>query len=258
VADALKQAPHRRKFAIIYVALSVAAGVAIGAVGVIATRPSPKPPPAFSSWQPVGTDVERVRAIASFVGSEYGLPGGGQLADVRGTPLSANGQSVKLASLVDPAAHTVKILGGDSVEYTICGPMRSCGVPSTTASQAGILTRREALELALYTFRYLPNVDNVVVLRPPISTTKRPPAIVIQRSQVGDKLGRPLVRDLPGSSRTLTPRDAESIGLATDPYLYDLAVGTVGPNRQPALVINPVGFTQPMASSSSSGSSTGP
>jgi hypothetical protein len=251
VADALTQPPHRRRFALVYIVLSVAAGVAIGAAGVVLTRPTPKTPPAFSSWQPVGTDSERIRAIASYVGGEYALPGGAPLADVRGTPLSANGQSVKLASLVDPTAHTVKILGGDTVEYSICGPLKSCAIDTASASQAGILTRREALELALYTLRYLSNVQNVVVLRPPLSAGKRPPAIVIRRSEMGAKLGQPIVQDLPGSPRTLTPRDAQSIGLATDPYLYDLAVGTVGPNRQPALVINPVGFTSPMASSGS-------
>jgi hypothetical protein len=38
------------------------------------------------------------------------------------------------------------------------------GTPSTARHQ---LLRREALELALYSFRYLPNVDMVVTLLPP-------------------------------------------------------------------------------------------
>jgi hypothetical protein len=61
-----------------------------------------------------------------------------------------------------------------------------------------VVTRREALELALYTFRYIKNVNQVVVILPPKPGSKPSYAMFYQRSEVGASLDRPLSATLPG------------------------------------------------------------
>jgi hypothetical protein len=59
--------------------------------------------------------------------------------------------------------------------------------------------RREALELALYTFRYIKNVDQVVVILPPKLGDKPSFAMFYRRGEVGASLDRPLAATLPGA-----------------------------------------------------------
>ena len=67
-----------------------------------------------------------------------------------------------------PASGAIQIFDGNTVLYQLngLGPNGSIkgGKPSEQRLQ---LMRREALELALYTFRYLPDVESVVTLLPP-------------------------------------------------------------------------------------------
>ena len=56
----------------------------------------------------------------------------------------------------------------NTVQYELCGLGKNCsiteGKPTTRAAQ---LLRREALELALYSFRYFDGIDSTLVLLPP-------------------------------------------------------------------------------------------
>ena len=55
-----------------------------------------------------------------------------------------------------------------AVQYVLCGYGRGCSIASGQPSEARhLLLRREALELALYTFKYLGRVNSVVVFLPP-------------------------------------------------------------------------------------------
>jgi hypothetical protein len=121
----------------------------------------------WSSWHPSDTSVDGGAAqIADKVGAEYKHPDGRQLIKVEGQPLGIN-----LA--LRPAAGDIKVFDGNTVLYKLngLGPNGSIkgGEPSAQRLQ---LVRREALELALYTFRYLPDVESVVTLLPPPPPTK--------------------------------------------------------------------------------------
>jgi hypothetical protein len=60
------------------------------------------------------------------------------------------------------------LLTGSTVAYNVCGLGASgCELAGTASPGRLLLLRREALELALYTFRYLSTVDNVLVVLPP-------------------------------------------------------------------------------------------
>src|SRR6478735_7011176 len=96
----------------------------------------------WSRWQPAdSTLTDGAQQIADHVGAEYHHAGGQQLTKVTGGPLGIG------VSLRAPTSGAIK-----------------GGTPSTQRQQ---LVRREALELALYTFRYLPDADMVVTLLPP-------------------------------------------------------------------------------------------
>ena len=63
---------------------------------------------------------------------------------------------------------TLSALSGTTAVFNLCGLGSNCAIAGGTPSTDRLLLlRREALELALYTFRYVHNVDNVVSILPP-------------------------------------------------------------------------------------------
>ena len=117
--------------------------------------------PNWSAWQPSDTSLEGGAAqIASKVGAEYRHPDGKQLALVTGVPLDA---SVAVRSAAGP----ITVINDPGVVYRLDGLGPQGSILGGKASAARLkLVHREALELALYTFRYLPDVKQVVTLLP--------------------------------------------------------------------------------------------
>ncbi len=64
---------------------------------------------------------------------------------------------------------TLGLLNGKTVAYNVCGlgTKQDCAMSGTATTNRMLLLRREALELALYTFRYIGGAQNVVVVLPP-------------------------------------------------------------------------------------------
>jgi hypothetical protein len=194
----------RGRFALAYLVLGAAVGTGIGTFIVMLQRPGPKPPPPWSSWRPGATAVsDRVVQIADHVGSRYRLPSGSQLAKVRiGGP--ANGKN--LLAIVIPNIPKPQTLAdfqrydwNKSVVYVLCGSGENCKIGEGTASQArGTVIRREALELALYTFEYADPIDNVLVFVPPGPKEKRlTSTLFFRRSDLSSSLDKPLRKTLP-------------------------------------------------------------
>jgi hypothetical protein len=63
----------------------------------------------------------------------------------------------------------VSLLNGHTIAYNLCGMgSANCSIGVGTPSPSRLLLlRREALELALYTFKYVGATDNVVAILPP-------------------------------------------------------------------------------------------
>jgi hypothetical protein len=117
--------------------------------------------PNWSQWQPSDASVEGGAAqIAEKVGHEYRHPDGKQLALVTGAPLDAN---VALRA----ASGAITMIDDPGVVYKMNGFGPNGSILGGTPSAARLkVVHREALELALYTFRYLPDVKQVVTLLP--------------------------------------------------------------------------------------------
>jgi hypothetical protein len=94
-------------------------------------------------------------------------------AAANGTTASP-GSGLQVAIKETAASGQVALLPGNTIAYNLCGiGGKNCaigvGTPSTNRL---LLLRREALELALYTFRYISGVNNVVAILPPGHTTQ--------------------------------------------------------------------------------------
>jgi hypothetical protein len=209
----------------------------------VSTEKTPKQPGPWAGWRPTTTDVGAVDQIASFVAKQYTDPKGKELIDVRGGPLIMGAKQVQIAVRKSAEARTVASVSGTSVEYNMCGSTSSCSVPTgISANAAGVLTRREAYELALFTFKYVPSVSNVVVLTPPLVAKTKARAIFIRRDDVQAALNAPSLV-LPGDSTKVTKvsqRDAQLIAKTTDPFIFSWILAEVGTASTPTLVINPI------------------
>jgi hypothetical protein len=232
---------HAGKFIALYAVLVIAAGAAIGLGVHVATEKTPKQPGPWSGWRPTTTDVKAADQIADYVGAQYKDPKGKQLLDVRGTPLIMGAKAVQIAVRKNAQSRTVSGVAGTSVEYNMCGSTSSCSVPKgISANAAGVLTRREAYQLALLTFKYIPSVSNVVVLTPPLIAKTKARAIFIRRDDVQRALDAPEMV-LPGDVTkisSVSQRQAQLIAKATDPYIFQWILAEVG--TTPTLVINPI------------------
>jgi hypothetical protein len=193
--------PYQSRFQLIFgVLLGVALAAVVATVVLLSTSNSSEDQAAVSwaPWHPNANDgLAAVNQIAEHVGQRYTLPSGNQLVGVRGGPLELARLPVTIA--VEQQGN-VKILDEKGVLYNLCGLGTNCSIKEGKPTVArSLVLRREALELALYTFRYIKNVDQVVVILPPRKGQKPSYAMFFRRSDVGASLDRPLAATLPGS-----------------------------------------------------------
>lgn len=186
--------PHAHRFR---TATGLLLGLAIGALVVavaIATsgRGQTKQSAPWSSWRPPDTGTLAARDIADHVAPLYRLSAVDQLAVVTVVNLqsaaqenaaaqaAANGQTpppssgLQVAVRTNPSSSAVSLLGGNTIAYNLCGiGGKNCAIGiGTPSSNRLLLLRREALELALYTFKYIGSTQNVVAILPPGYTTQ--------------------------------------------------------------------------------------
>jgi hypothetical protein len=185
-------------------------GVAIGALAaaaVLVVGGGPKAAPQWSPWKPSNAGTSKgAQQIAGHVAPTYRLPSGDQLVLVTGGPLRVAQLDLPVRIVVKPGdgvSDTIKVVGGTSVMYVLCGLGANCAIDKGKPSaERLLLLRREALELALYSFRYL-DVDNVVALLPPAPGKKPQNALFFRRGQFAPALDRPLEATLPSPPPTL-------------------------------------------------------
>ncbi len=229
--------PHSRKFRVATATLvGLAVGAIVIAVALAGGNSKTATPAAWSNWAPPDSGNLGARDIADHVAPFYRLSAADQLAVVTvinltnasaasaassgsgtGTGSAAN-SGLQVAVKPDPTSSAVSLLSGTTIGYNLCGiGGANCaigiGQPSTDRL---LLLRREALELALYTFKYDHGVDNVVAILPPgqmqttgTLTTTPPPlrksssakpvdvAVLFVRPELQPWLSQPLTDTLP-------------------------------------------------------------
>jgi hypothetical protein len=199
-------APFRGRFGFLWGALA-GTGVCAVAVGVVlaATAGSngPKLADHWSSWKPpTSRMVDGAAEIAAHVGREYQLDSGDQLAAVSSGSIQLGGMPLGVA--VKPrGSQELEVLKGEGLLYVLSGLGPGGAVAGGKPTQArGRLLMREAVELSLYSFRYLDDVTMVAVMLPPPSGNKSPTQLRVIFYRPGD-----LLADLQVPlARTLSPK----------------------------------------------------
>jgi hypothetical protein len=177
-------------------------------------------PERWAPFAPKGEGLARATNIANFVAKDY-RSGNVQVAVVEAQPPVVQNTPIGLIAVARD--HIQQIGGGfitveradRSLFYVLCGLGRACALSAETdASQT--LLRREALELSLYTFKYMDDIDSVVTLLPPRGEEAR--AVYLRRGAYENLLERPLNRTLtstpPHTSASIT--DASTVDRLTE------------------------------------------
>jgi hypothetical protein len=154
------------RFQFLFGALGALSVAAVALAIALLRAPAPAPERPWSGWQPANNGVDPAQQIAAYVAPQYRLDDGKQIVQVSGGPPTLKGQPLTLG--VVRSGQTPAALEGNNVLYQLCGDGTDCsikqGKPST---ERALLLGREALELALYTFRYVSGTSQVVVTIPP-------------------------------------------------------------------------------------------
>ncbi len=203
-----ESAPHAGRFLIAYAALGLVLSITVIALAVGLTRNDSNTVP-WSSWTPTASGTQEVDQIVEHVGTRYRLPSGRQMVAV--VPRSPAAENPPISTVaIDKQAlfskeqqySTYPLDNG--MMYVLCGGGARCAINEGKPSIARArLLRREALELALYTFHYVRGVDSVVTFMPPASTAKPSQAapstaLFFRKSQYSPFAKVPLSSTLPG------------------------------------------------------------
>jgi hypothetical protein len=217
-------APYRGRFGFIWGALAGTA-VCVAALGVVLALNSgddgPKLAKNWSSWKP-GTSrmVAGAEDIAAHVGREYKQDSGDQLATITSRPMDLGGAPLRVA--VRPKGGELQVLNGAGVVYLLSGLATDEATVTGRARKTNErLMMREAVELALYSFRYLDDITMVAIMLPPRSGAaeastdgQQSRTLFFRPGDLLDKLEVPLSKTLapePPRPKALTKDDALKI-----------------------------------------------
>jgi hypothetical protein len=201
----------------------------------------------WSSYKPTGSDVyDKAQNMADHVAPAYKF-NGQPIAVVQAQPLLYQDAAVdgigftrqpfrKIGSSIkqfEPANATIT--------YVMCGTADKCGLSQIGSQETVPLLRREALELAMYTFKYSKDVDSVVALLPPEGQTNG--AIYLKRKNLADELSKPLDATLPQhqvlSYGGMSEVERARVLRLTSDHLYNSRF-VQGPNGRTLLVLRSV------------------
>ncbi len=206
---------YTHRFGLAYVVLAMVVGLGVGGFILLLARATDPPGPAWSAWQPSDDGPQGALEIANHVAGAYKLPDGQRLVGVlAGTP---NLQNVPIGhfALTKAAGGFDVFAAGNSIEYQLCGFGPACSIKSGKPTvERGRLLHRQAVELALYTFKYVRGTDSVLALLPPRRGARPTLALFFRKKDLNGDLSKRLGLTLP-SRPALTPNDLTRQELTT-------------------------------------------
>ena len=250
-----RRSSYRFRFGAIYILLGAVVCVSVGAFIMLAGRPEPKPKPAWSSWAPTGSKLAKVRQIANRIPSAYRGEDGQQLTVSLSNTLTVpteEGEVPVRAVFVRPDTSSGLVEeddiatydGRNVIAYGLCGAdsKQQCEVAAgAPSSEQFTFLRRQALELSLYTLKYVDDVDSVIVFMPPTPKGESNGTVFLRRSDVAAELQRPLASLLPAVSPRLGNLSALEEGQIlrlVQPRTYAAQVQP-SPDGSPILILTP-------------------
>jgi hypothetical protein len=213
---------YRSRFNAIYVALALAAGVAIGAFIVVALDDSQPKGVAASpgaGFRPSETGELGAMQIAEVVQRNYRLPDGGEFVNVvasRNTLQDGNLGLLRVRfQLIRPTdaakdkdSHLE--IPHDPIQFSLCGSGASCAIPGQPTEERGLLLRGMGLELAIRTMQFDPAIDNVAVFLGPIPAEGNDVVVLLfRRDRLAETnpalLSDPIKKTLPNAGTKVEP-----------------------------------------------------
>jgi hypothetical protein len=177
---------------------------------------------AWSAWQPTGEGESQIWEIADHVGANYRASNGELAARILAGPPTFNtsdeqGRALRLplegvlvkGRASDDSDSRAALFSGDSVMYALCGSGTACqpGAAMLQVDEVGTKYERQALELALYTFKYVDGVNSAIVFLPPFPQRNEQGqveqvrlVVYLERGQLEFPLSRPLNETLRAKS----------------------------------------------------------
>jgi hypothetical protein len=222
----------RGRFLVFYGLLAVVLAAAIVGLVVVLGRPGAEPEAAWSAWSPESSAETPVpQQIADYVGAQYHLPDGQQLVGVQAAPPRVQDVPIgAIATRKPPAAGSTEPLidifpTEETAVYILCGLGENCAIQGGSPSAERLrLLRRESLELALYTFRYVDGTNYVVAFLPPAPGEQPSLALLFRRGDLEAELGRPLRVTLPATvppqPNQIAPSEVVTIDRLTNASLF--------------------------------------
>jgi hypothetical protein len=244
--------PHAARFQFVYGVL-IGVGVAALAAAVLAFSGHDKSQTLalsnWSAWRPTAGAGDPIQQIIDHVAPEYRLASGHEAVAVTGGPSEIQGIPLVVALRSDPAHNgDVSILDNQNVVlYRMCGLGKDCSIAEGKPSvERGLLLRREALEMALYTFNYVKDIDAVTVLFPPARDAKTHKlshiALLFRPQDVQPSLQNPLTDTLPGPTpnmrNLMRSKNLPVIDSIARPLQYDFSVPQDNANNRGYLVLD--------------------
>lgn len=203
--------------------------------------------PRWAAFKPASNGLDSgAREIADYVGRQYRMPTGEQIVAVTGGPMELQNLPMKIAvreSVADGG--DIKLLDGKGVLYRMCGLGENCAISKGKPTQErALLLRREALELALYSFHDLDDIDHVVVFMPPAKGEDPTVALHFGRGDVAGQLARPLTATLPlpvpNPDTITTSPDTPFVQRLTISNLFKFSLTTGNQDANVFLVLDPL------------------
>ena len=240
------------RFALLYGALTAVLVVAIVGVVIVARRPGPPKPQPWSSWKPQSGSVTKMtQEIADHVAPRYKANAAGDqlVAILPGDPEVTRGTKVTKISAIGflRSANATQfdrvVRTSGNVQDQFCGIGSECSIAKGAPNaQRERLVRREALEVALYTFKYVPAVNAVIAYMPPPAGSQPNTLLYLERSNLSHELSTPLARTLPLDAPPLPTdpdkKESAAIDRLTIPVEYSFQFQSLNDGTE-ALVLTP-------------------
>jgi hypothetical protein len=224
---------HGVRFVVVYLILGTALGAAIVGIVLLAGTGTSATKQVWSSWKPTTNGQAEVAQIATHVSKQYRLSkGGGQLLDVIAKAPAVQDVPIKAVAVRNPTsgqADEVSLFDtNNSLMFVLCGGGQACSIAKGKPTiERGRLVRRETLELALYTFKYVPGVNYIVAFMPPKKGATPQYVVYFHRADFEKQLSQPLV-DTIGPKTPLASgipsREAGTIDRLTNPHMFKFSL----------------------------------
>jgi len=241
----------RGRFLAAYLVLGVIGGAAIAGAFILFTGTERESKADWAAWYPLGEGATYGQQIADHVGRRYRTENGDQIVGVvAGIPTFQTPEAyLEVRALlirrlnVNGEADIRPLPTDETYMYQLCGLDELCSLSGRSTEERHRLLRREALELALYTFRYIDGMKQVIVLLPPIDTEQALTAVFLEKDDLQPELDQPLSDTIaePEAPTLVEVPELETVRVdrLTLPFVFEYGFEVL-PNASAGLILTPL------------------